>query len=137
MKRYRVYRNLTNGLISIRDIKSGLVIGHAEEVILADSKFIVSESGRKRVLRENQKNVHAFVEGYIVDIKGFLDFKSRLSSIELINDNPTDNDDSVDVTYNPYRFETFVAIDDNRCIKTAKRVIVDNNGNIKTYGANL
>ena len=37
------------------------VIGHHPNVVLYDCEFKVRQSGRERVLRENKKNVHAFV----------------------------------------------------------------------------
>lgn len=44
-----------------------LVVGHASAVLLTGVRFIVRESGRQRVIREGRKNVHAFVEGELID----------------------------------------------------------------------
>jgi len=65
-----VYRNLRPGYgtpcWSIRDPKSGRVLGHATDLELEDPTFIVSAAGRERVRREGRKNVHAVVRGTLV-----------------------------------------------------------------------
>jgi hypothetical protein len=62
-----VYWNLHKDVFSVRDRKTGLVIGHCDEVRLSKVKFHVNQGGRERVLRERKKNVHAFVRGTIID----------------------------------------------------------------------
>ena len=79
-----VYRNLHRGGYSIK--QCGLVVGHCEQLTLSKCKLIVSESGRQRVIKNKQKNVHAFVSGYVC------------SEHVLTNE----------LTYNPYRFSSFV-----------------------------
>lgn len=73
-KPVRVYRNLTftkgwaepdsGPWYSIR--QGDHVVAHAREVSLMDCTFIVQEPGRQRVLATGQKNVHAFVQGFLV-----------------------------------------------------------------------
>lgn len=87
--RVRVYFNLHKKVFSVQDKKTRKVIGHTEHIILENVKFIVSESGRQRVLREKKKNVHAFVEGDVLE-NGIFDMKYS------------------NVTYNPYRDSTFM-----------------------------
>lgn len=58
------YYNSHKKAVSIR--KKGKVISHADGVLLKDPKFIVQEGGRKRVLREKKKNVHAYVRGELI-----------------------------------------------------------------------
>lgn len=65
-----VYRNLHRGCLSIRDPKTRRVIGYANSVTLTDVTFVVSEAGRQRVLREERKNVHAFVRGVLASQNG-------------------------------------------------------------------
>lgn len=43
----------------------GRVIHHLNEIVLRDAIFKVYQSGRERVLREQRKNVHAGVVGYV------------------------------------------------------------------------
>ena len=69
-----VYRNLHNGMYSIKSREAGtrgLVIAHADRVWLDDVKFVVSEAGRARVLREKKKYVHGCVRGTLSSFKGF------------------------------------------------------------------
>jgi hypothetical protein len=87
--RVRVYYNLHKHTFSIQHKVDGrwLVRDYADEVTLKDVTFKVSEAGRKRVIEEGRKNVHAFVIGTLVDD---------------IPETP------VQATYNPYRFASFV-----------------------------
>ena len=59
-------------------------------IIAHDVKFKVSDAGRKRVLREKKKNVHAYVQGTIGNLH-------------------TAQSSAYNVTYNPYKYESFVA----------------------------
>ena len=74
--RVRVYRNLNKGGISIQcKTENGWrVCDYTHHVVLENCTFKVLESGRQRVLRTQQKNVHAWVEGDLVakDEKAFL-----------------------------------------------------------------
>lgn len=115
--RVEIYRNLHNGKLSIRDAKTKHVIGHAARVYLHDARFKVSQAGRKRVLREKRKNVHAVVNGVIGKAEAFQSYKGR-------DIDPYQHEYSVfhpefgtagvvcisreyDITYNPYRFRQF------------------------------
>lgn len=86
-----VYRNLRNGLLSIK--QNGVVVGHTDSLVLENIKFIVKESGRQRVLREQQKNVHAYVSGHIL-VSG--NVKEDAGLVEEIT-----------VVYNPYKMDKF------------------------------
>lgn len=86
-QRVQVYRNLTKRCWSVRH--KGRVIAHAVAVYLKDCTFKVQEGGRKRVLRERRKNVHAFVEGY-----GEHEYQPVGSVVQR-------------VVYNPYKMSTF------------------------------
>lgn len=85
-----VYRNLNNGLLSIR--QDGLVVGHSEELYLKVGEYKVSEEGRKRVLKEKVKNVHASIEGKIISEQEF---------------NRIKNGEGVEIYYNPYKVAKF------------------------------
>lgn len=56
-----VYRNLTKQVWSIK--RAGCPVSHAKSVTLKDVVFRVRQGVRDRVLREKQKQVHAFVKG--------------------------------------------------------------------------
>lgn len=64
-QKVKVYRNLhKSGVVySIKDAKTGLVLGHTPSIVLRNPGFEVSESGRQRVIREKKKNVHSYVTG--------------------------------------------------------------------------
>ena len=66
-KPVRVYRNLHKQLISVK--QDGLVRCHTDNVVLHFCKFIVSKAGQKRVRDEKRKNVHAYIEGVVVDAR--------------------------------------------------------------------
>jgi hypothetical protein len=83
--RVQVYFNSHKKLWSIREKISNKVIYHKQRVVLTDVKFIVRESGRKRVLSEKRKNVHAWAEG------------------EFLQNNKTNTKQcNVQIAYNPY-----------------------------------
>ena len=48
-----VYRNLHKNCLSVR--QGGIVRCHAENVVLKDCKFIVSEAGQRRVRNEKEE----------------------------------------------------------------------------------
>lgn len=70
----RVYYNLNRDVWSIKAMEGefkGKVIGYAGSVHLKDAKTIVSAAGRQRVLREKRKNVHAYIEGTLVNVRKY------------------------------------------------------------------
>lgn len=62
-----VYRCLQKKgrVYSIR--QQGKVVGHTEVLNLKDVKFVINAYGKKQAIRTKQRNVHAFVRGYISD----------------------------------------------------------------------
>jgi len=68
--RVEVYRNLHKNCFSVRALSGenkGRVIDHVQSIMLKDATFVVQPAGRKRVLQEQRKNVHAFVRGTTTD----------------------------------------------------------------------
>lgn len=62
--RIEVYRNLHKDCFSIR--KNGRVVKYIyddEQLHMRDVKFAVQPAGHAKVIREQKKNVHAFVRG--------------------------------------------------------------------------
>ena len=90
----RVYWNLHKKCFSVQSCKTGRVVGHANNVNIADAKFVVRKAGQAKVRREGKKNVHAFVVGYISN-----------DHVDPISDEWSL---SQRVTYNPYMNDTFV-----------------------------
>jgi hypothetical protein len=69
-QRVEVYRNLHKNCYSVRALNGenkGRVIDHVQSITLKDATFVVQPAGRNRVLREQRKNVHAFVRGTTTD----------------------------------------------------------------------
>ena len=99
-----VYFNLHKKVFSIKALEGehkGRVVAHRRALMLYDAVFKVSEAGRQRVLKECRKNVHAGVVG------------------NWIND-VISVDNRVQVTYNPYKYKTFVTKVDEQPIMEAK-----------------
>ena len=109
--RVEIYFNLHKKCLSIRH--KGLVIAHAAAAELTDVKFAVSQAGRARVLREKRKNVHAYVRGTLV------------SYIPLGESVPYDDEVVSTVTYNPYKYDSFVrVVDQSRITKALSALVV-------------
>jgi hypothetical protein len=101
--RVEVYYNLHKNVFSIRH--KGKVIAWGNRVTIEDPEYIVREKGRQKVLKEGRKNVHAFVRG-------------TLSDIDIFNQEcllmPRE------VTYNPYKYDSFVDGSTYKPVKKSK-----------------
>ena len=129
-----VYRNLHNGLISIKSASTGLVLGHAKHVDIAWAKFVVNESGRQRVLKEKQKNVHAYVKGLLLNTIGFTPYKGRsLQRCTALGAIHSTYKDTV-VSYNPYKAPHFVIKGTSDKVSKASLCTVSSDGTIAGYG---
>jgi len=109
-KKVRVYRNLNNGKISIK--QGNVVVGHADIVYLKAASFLVNEKNRQRVLSQKQKNVHAFIEGYWFEDIG------HTKNIHF----------NVMIWYNPYLTEFFRTKNNQEEIHEASYVCVTSDG---------
>lgn len=117
---FDVYYNLHKHTFSLKSRYTGRVTGYSNEVLMEDVKFKVSEAGRQRVLREKRKNVHAFVRGQLVCSFSPIDngIKKATSAldanaVELYG---------VEITYNPYKYSTFVIKSTEQPVYSARRV---------------
>jgi hypothetical protein len=68
-KPVKVYRKIekTSSIFSYSIMQDNLVVAHGRNFILRDVKPLINKSGLGRVKKEKQKNVHAFLCGYLVD----------------------------------------------------------------------
>jgi len=118
----RLYRNLKIrdkrawSIMAQEGPKKGKVIDIVSGAVINNARFLVSEAGRQRVIREKSKNVHAFVEGTLV------------SSTPLDSAPRTRRAGLSPITYDPYRFSQFQRLDCNETIKTSPHVIIDDKG---------
>lgn len=109
-----VYFNLHKKLFSVRSLATRKVFAHVDEVSLCDPKFVVRKSGRDRVRREGKKNVHAFVKGTLLDPR----MSEQLDALVKVHT------EGEPVTYNPYKYETFVYADTEQPIDNADYAIL-------------
>lgn len=107
-KRVMLYYNLHKHTFSI--LYKGLVVIHADYVKLKDVEFRVRQGGRGKVIKEKRKNVHSFVIGTLVDYCKY--------PCENLPDEPNNNI----VTYNPYKYSTYVMKDTEEPVYTANEV---------------
>ena len=111
-----VYRNLHQDNWSVREQKTGLVIDHVPYICIKNAKLIVRQGGRKRVIEEQRKNVHAFIRG-----------------VAALDTGPS-NQDLHRISYNPYENESFILKDTNDSIKWSENVFLDSDGIGWVYG---
>lgn len=90
-KRVQVYYNLHKKCLSVR--RKGIVVNHVNSIILKDATFHVQPAGRKKVLREKRKNVHAYISGTPINVAFF------------------DGEKSERITYNPYKYKSFISVE--------------------------
>ena len=110
-----IYYNLNKHVLSVR--QKGIVIKHTPAAEVFNAKFVVQPGGRKRVLREQRKNVHAFVRGTAGRLS-----KTILS--EMLGRKYKVPGNWVRVTYNPYKYNTFVDAHTTQPIHEAKAVLL-------------
>ena len=114
-KKVMVYYNLHKHTFSVTyDSK---VILHADYVKLGDVEFRVRPGGKDRVRKEKSKNVHAFVIGDLVDYCKY-----------PCENMPQESNDNV-VTYDPYKYDSFVYKSTKQPVYRAKEVDMINQKN--------
>jgi hypothetical protein len=111
MQNVFVYRNIIKKTYSVKSLKTGLVVAHHNTLALRDCTFRGSLAGRKRVLRERRKNVHAGIKGELISTNE-MPFNGRW----------------VEVWYNPYKTKTFVVRSTGKAIDSARYIVLTPNG---------
>lgn len=114
-KKVQVYYNLHKHTFSVT--YKNKVITHADFVKLKDVEFRVRPGGMERVRKEGSKNVHAFVIGTLVDYCPY-----------PCDDIPVEPTGTI-VTYDPYRFDSFVEKQSEIPVYNAKEVDMINSRN--------
>jgi len=113
------HRNLNRHVWSLT--RRGIVVAHVPAVVMEDCELRVRPGGRERVLRQQRKNVHAFIVGEVVDGKG-----GATAFFEK---------DAMACTYNPYRTGCFYLKDQPELgVTHAERVLLDANGKMWVGG---
>lgn len=99
-----VYFNLHMRVFSIRE--EGVVTCYAPTVVVDHPRFVVQQSGRRRVLRERQKNIHAFVRSTDHDVYPYPDAPAWRKRV-----------DEIEVTYRPYEAGYFFELETGENLK--------------------
>ena len=107
-KRVMVYYNLHKKTFSIQH--KGLVVAHANYVKLGNVEFRVRQGGLEKVRTDKQKNVHAFVIGDLLD---YIEYPST--------DFPSASSSKI-ITYDPYKYNSFVYKDNEEPVYNASEV---------------
>jgi len=107
-----MYRNLNSQCWSVKH--RGKLIGHHDSIVLKNCEFRVSEKGRQRVLKEKVKNVHAYIAA---------------QTHEQL-DEKYENLETVEITYNPYKYSTFVVKETGEPIHHCETVLAKDDGKI-------
>lgn len=106
-----VYFNLHKKCFSIKALEGpcrGLVIAHTNSAVLSDVTFKVSPAGRRRVLTERRKNVHAGVVGHWEGRNLLVQITERYMMMGTA------------ITYNPYKYDSFVQRSTEQPVHNAK-----------------
>ena len=111
----QVYRNLHRNCWSVRF--NGRVINHTDSVDLKNAKLVVQPAGRARVLRENRKNVHAYIQG----------------TVTLLSNDRYNNIPKQKIAYNPYKYDSFVLVATEEPIAYANNIRLTDNGEVYMY----
>lgn len=110
---FNIHKSKKEGMkiYSIKNKKTNRVVNHLSgNFFIRNARFVVSEKGRNRVLKEKKKNVHAFIRGEFVE-----NLNPRKEAI---------------ATYNPYLYDSFVDSISKRKIYSSNLVYVDKEGTI-------
>lgn len=118
--RVEAYYNLHKRCLSFRP--PGGRVDHAQVLILNDVKFAVQPAGRAKVLMEYKKNVHAFVRGTLV--YQHHDYYSNVPGFDDYTEENMRRQEYRQITYDPYRFSSFVYRDTHEPIKSATQVVI-------------
>ena len=113
--RVMVYYNLHKKTFSVT--YDGRVILYADYVKLKNVEFRVREGGKEKVRQEMRKNVHAFVIGNLMDYCTY-----------PCENMPEETNEKV-ITYNPYKYDSFVKKDTEEPIYKANEIDMINTRN--------
>lgn len=110
----RVFKNWKLGCYNI--MQSGKLLTSARQVRLSGVEFLVRESGRKRMLENGRRNIHAYAVGTLVD------YVHPAESRDL------DKITGRGVFYDPYKFSSFVDFETEYPVTAADLAQFDESG---------
>ena len=129
--RREVYRNLhkTGVVYSVR--KNGIVEGHCNFIAVDNPVFAVGPKGNQRVRDEERKNVHAYIRGYMSRVIWHNDSTSydlghceHCANYELNQRDIYSEYEWKEITYNPYKYQNFVTVEDEQPIFEARQAYI-------------
>ena len=124
MAKTYVYKNLHKDTWSL--MERGIVRAHSDNVVVESAEFRVRPAGREKVLREQRKTVHAFVVGYPIAEDAVT--LAAVEGIKLALGEP------VQVSYNPYRGDTFYRKDTDESVESAALVELRPDSSVWAWG---
>lgn len=99
--KYYIYRNLHKSSFSIK--RRGRVVERPYLFSVENAQFQVSEKSRERAVNENKRNVHAFLVSDNYEIYDYDDIQYEHLKKSILN-----NEKFEEVTYNPFKYNSFV-----------------------------
>lgn len=129
-----IYRNLhkpgyTYSIKALEGPNKGRIIAYGSQLCILDPVFKVSKKGRQRVLATKRKNVHAGIVGKVLTINN-----PEIRLPNGIQHSPNMfHVRGTQITYNPYKYDTFVERQTEKPIHRASVVQLDG-GSIEVYG---
>ena len=103
---------------SVLDRSTRRVTDVTHSALVRNVKFIVQPAGRKRVLKENRKNVHAFVRGDLIENPWWFAHSETLADDRLMTK----------ISYNPYKADHFIREDTGEAVYEAGTVWIAPHG---------
>lgn len=107
-----VYFNLHKKVWSVMALEGpdkGRVIARSSHVVLDNPVGKVRQGGRRKVIATGKKNVHAGIIGQLVSLDAAPDLAGQGRG----------------VTYNPFKYDSFVYVDDKARFEGAERAYFD------------
>lgn len=126
MAKTYIYKNLHKDTWSL--MERGIVRAHSDNVVVENAEFRVRPAGRDKVIREQRKTVHAFVVGYPVAVEDSQVAREAVEGIKLALGEP------VQVSYNPYRGDTFYRKDTEESVVSAELVELRPDSSVWAWG---
>jgi hypothetical protein len=124
--RVEVYRNLDyrdDTVYSVRTTHDRLVCRYVKGIVIKGAIFAVGPKGNQRVRDEKRKNVHAVVRGNWLTYSDHDANVPMPSSKDMLRETKTMalEDENIGwvwsrITYDPYKYKTFVTVDDEKPI---------------------
>ena len=130
--RVRLYRNLSPkfrkqrawSIMAMEGPRKRKVIDIVDAAIIRNVTFVVSEAGRQRVLRDQQRNVHAFVDGELLKTFPVNTLPKGADGDSLAPGKGV----NVRIGYNPYLYNDFMREDCGETVDHAALVVAAPDG---------